>query len=215
MAIISRLAVLLGLDAGEFNAGLGKAKSQIEGFGLSSKLSLAAIGTAFVASAQQAISFADKINDVSKANDMSVQSVLRMSQALSVSGGNTEDSAKLMAAFSNKVDEAASGSDKAQKAFKQIGVSIKDLQTLSPEQLFEKTVKSLANIEDTTKRNAMAMDMFGRSIRGVDIKGVADELEKNKDKFKGSETAFHSIGDSVDRLDRFFFNLKIMMKKRN
>jgi lambda family phage tail tape measure protein len=214
MAIISRLAVLLGLDAGEFNAGLGKAKSQVESFGLSSKLSLAAIGTAFVASAQQAISFADKINDVSKANDMSVQSVLRMSQALSVSGGNTEDSAKLMAAFSNKVDEAATGSDKAQKAFKQIGVSIKDLQTLSPEQLFEKTVKSLANIEDTTKRNAMAMDMFGRSIRGVDIKGVADELEKNKDKFKGSELAFHSIGDSVDRLDRFFFNLKITLADR-
>jgi hypothetical protein len=32
MAIISRLAVLLGLDAGEFNAGLGKAKDKVEGF---------------------------------------------------------------------------------------------------------------------------------------------------------------------------------------
>ncbi len=32
MAIISRPAVLLGLDAGEFNAGLGKAKDKLEGF---------------------------------------------------------------------------------------------------------------------------------------------------------------------------------------
>jgi len=31
MAIISRLAVLLGLDAGEFNANLGKAKDKVEG----------------------------------------------------------------------------------------------------------------------------------------------------------------------------------------
>ena len=31
MAIISRLAVLLGLDAGEFNANLGKAKEKVEG----------------------------------------------------------------------------------------------------------------------------------------------------------------------------------------
>ena len=30
MAIISRLAVLLGLDAGEFNANLGKAKDKVE-----------------------------------------------------------------------------------------------------------------------------------------------------------------------------------------
>ena len=211
MAIISRLAVLLGLDAGEFNANLGKAKDKVEGFSAGAKVSLAAVAVAFTASAREAINFADKINDVAKANDMSVQSVLRMSQALSVNGGNTEDAGKLMAAFSNKVDEAAEGSSKAQKAFLSIGVSLKDLRTLAPQELFEKTVKSLANVEDTTKRNALAMDMFGRAIKGVDIKGMADEFEKNKNLFKGSEETFKSIGNSVDRLDRFFMNLKVTL----
>jgi hypothetical protein len=211
MAIISRLAVLLGLDAGEFNANLGKAKDKVEGFSAGAKLSLLAVGTAFAASAREAINFADKINDVAKANDMSVQSVLRMAQALSVNGGNTEDAGKLMAAFSNKVDEAAEGSSKAQKAFLSIGVSLKDLRTLAPQELFEKTVKSLANVEDTTKRNALAMDMFGRAIKGVDIKGMAEEFEKNKNLFKGSEETFKSIGNSVDRLDRFFMNLKVTL----
>jgi hypothetical protein len=211
MAIISRLAVLLGLDAGEFNANLGKAKDKVEGFSTGAKVSLLAVGAAFTASAREAINFADKINDVAKANDMSVQSVLRMSQALSVNGGNTEDAGKLMAAFSNKVDEAAEGSSKAQKAFLSIGVSLKDLRTLAPEELFEKTVKSLANVEDTTKRNALAMDMFGRAIKGVDIKGMADEFEKTKNAFKGSEETFKSIGNSVDRLDRFFLNLKVTL----
>lgn len=37
MAIISRLAVLLGLDAGEFNANLGKAKDKVEGFSTAQK----------------------------------------------------------------------------------------------------------------------------------------------------------------------------------
>lgn len=209
MAIISRLAVLLGLDAGEFNANLGKAKDKVEGFSTGAKVSLLAVGAAFTATAKEAINFADKINDVAKANDMSVQSVLRMSQALSVNGGNTEDAGKLMASFSNKIDEAAEGSSKAQKAFLSIGVSLKDLRTLAPQELFEKTVKQLASVEDTTKRNALAMDMFGRAIRGVDIKGMADELEKNKNKFKDSDEAFKSIGNSVDRLDRFFMNLKV------
>lgn len=211
MAIISRLAVLLGLDAGEFNANLGKAKDKVEGFSTGAKVSLLAVGTAFAATAREAINFADKINDVAKANDMSVQSVLRLSQALSVNGGNTEDAGKLMASFSNKVDEAATGSEKAQKAFLSIGVSLKDLRTLAPQELFEKTVQSLASVEDTTKRNALAMDMFGRAIRGVDIKGMADELEKNKNRFKDSEEAFKSIGNSVDRLDRFFMNLKVTL----
>jgi len=211
MAIISRLAVLLGLDAGEFNANLGKAKDKVEGFSAGAKLSLGAVAVAFTASAREAINFADKINDVAKANEMSVQSVLRMSQALSTNGGNADDAGKLMASFANKVDEAAQGGAKAQKAFTSIGVSLKDLRTLTPEQLFEKTAKSLAEVEDTTKRNAMAMDIFGRAIRGTDIKGFADELEKTKNKFAGSDETFKSIGNSVDRLDRFFLNLKVTL----
>jgi hypothetical protein len=214
MAIISRLAVLLGLDAGEFNANLGKAKDKVEGFSAGAKLSLGAVAVAFTASAREAINFADKINDVAKANEMSVQSVLRMSQALSTNGGNADDAGKLMASFANKIDEAAQGSSKAQKAFLSIGVSIKDLKTLSPQELFEKTIKSLAGVEDTAKRNALAMDMFGRAIRGVDIKGMADEFEKTKNKFAGSEEAFKSIGNSVDRLDRFFLNLKVTLAER-
>ena len=214
MAIISRLAVLLGLDAGEFNANLGKAKDSVTSFASAAKIPLLAVGAAFLASSREAINFADKINDVAKANDMSVQSVLRMSQALSTNGGNADDAGKLMASFANKVDEAAQGGAKAQKAFTSIGVSLKDLRTLTPEQLFEKTAKSLASVEDTTKRNATAMDMFGRAIRGVDIKGMADEFEKTKNKFAGAEEAFKSIGNSVDRLDRFFLNLKVSLAEK-
>ena len=114
MAIISRLAVLLGLDAGEFNAGLGKAKDKVQGFTASTTLSLAAITTAFVSVTKASLAYADQISDVAQANEMSVQSVLRLSQALQVSGGQSENSAKLMGTFNQKIDEAAQGSDKAQ-----------------------------------------------------------------------------------------------------
>jgi lambda family phage tail tape measure protein len=211
MAIISRLAVLLGLDAGEFNANLGKAKDSVTSFAASAKIPLLAVAAAFAASSREAVMFADRINDVAKANDMSVQSVLRMSQALSTNGGNSDDAGKLMASFANKIDEAADGSTKAQKAFLSIGVSLKDLRQLAPQELFEKTIKALAGVEDTAKRNALAMDMFGRAIRGVDIKGMADEFEKTKNKFAGSDETFKSIGNSVDRLDRFFLNLKVTL----
>ena len=211
MAIISRLAVLLGLDAGEFNANLGKAKDKVEGFSTGAKISLLAVGTAFAASAREAINFADRIEEVAKANDMSIQSVLRLSSALQLSGGNSDDAGKLMASFANKVDEAAQGGEKAQKAFSSIGISLKDLRTLTPQELFEKTAIALASIEDTTKRNATAMDMFGRAVRGLDIKSLGDQLQNNKNKFEDSEQAFIRIANSIDRLDKFFFNLKIQI----
>jgi lambda family phage tail tape measure protein len=214
MAIISRLAVLLGLDAGEFNANLGKAKEKVEGFSIGAKLSLVAVGTAFAASAREAINFADRIEEVAKANDMSIQSVLRLSSALQLSGGNSEDAGKLMASFANKVDEAAQGGEKAQKAFSSIGISLKDLRTLTPQELFEKTAIALASIEDTTKRNATAMDMFGRAVRGLDIKSLGNQLESNKKQFADSEEAFTKIANSIDRLDKFFFNLKVTLAEK-
>jgi lambda family phage tail tape measure protein len=209
MAIISRLAVLLGLDAGEFNANLGKAKDKVEGFSAGAKISLGAVAVAFAASAREAINFADRIEEVSKANDMSIQSVLRLSSALQLSGGNSDDAGKLMASFANKVDEAAQGGEKAQKAFSSIGISLKDLRTLTPQELFEKTAIALASIEDTTKRNATAMDMFGRAVRGLDIKSLGDQLQSNKNKFQESEQAFIRIANSIDRLDKLTFQLKV------
>ena len=200
MAIISRLAVLLGLDAGEFNAGLGQAKAKIDGFGLGAKASLATVGVTFALTTKAALQFADQIADVAKANEMSIQSVLRMSEALTVNGGKAEDAGKLMASFNNKIDEAAQGSDKAQKAFQKIGISINDLKHLSPEKLWEKTIQQLASVEDSTKRNAMAMDIFGRAIKGVDIKGFADQLQKNKDAYADAEEAFKKVNQGFDNL---------------
>jgi hypothetical protein len=183
MAIISRLAVLLGLDAGEFNAGLGNAKSKVESFSVGAKLGLAGVATAFISATKSAIDYADKITDVAKANEMSVASVLRMSQALAINGGDADSAGRLMAAFNNKIDEAAKGSKDAHAAFTRMGVSIKDLKTLSPQELFEKVVKQLGAIEDPVKRNAIAMEMFGKAIKGVDIKGLSEDMQKSKGQF--------------------------------
>jgi lambda family phage tail tape measure protein len=211
MAIISRLAVLLGLDAGEFNAGLGAAKSKVDGFSIGAKTGLAVVATAFVGAAKAAIDYADKITDVAKANEMSVASVLRMSQALVINGGDAENAGRLMASFNNKIDEAAQGGDKAQKAFQRIGISIKDLKTLSPEQLFEKTVKSLGAIEDPVKRNALAMDMFGKAIKGVDIKGLSEDMQKSKGQFEDAEVAFKRINTSMDKFASAWIKLKVSL----
>ena len=76
MSLISRLGVVLGLDAGEFNKNLGIAQERLKGFNQSiigSRLGVAAIATGFVAAATSAVRFADGINDIAQSSELSVQ----------------------------------------------------------------------------------------------------------------------------------------------
>jgi len=213
MAIISRLAVLLGLDAGEFNQNLGMAKDKVEGFSVGAKISLAAVGTAFVAASKEAIQFADQINDVAKANEVAVESVLELSQALALNGGNIDDNSKIFASFTNKVDEAVQGSDKLRKSFKELGVTTKDLGNLTEQELLEKTLKGLSNIEDPIRRNALAFDLLGKAVKGVDVKGLYADYEKAKGSFAGSDEVYKRIGVSIDAMDVRWLHFKDNLAK--
>ena len=213
MAIISRLAVLLGLDAGEFNKNLGMAKDKVETFGAGAKISLAAVGTAFIAASREAIQFADQINDVAKANEVAVESVLELSQALALNGGNIDDNSKIFASFTNKVDEAAQGSDKLRKSFQNLGITTKDLATLTEQELLEKTLKGLSNIEDPIRRNALAFDLLGKAIKGVDVKGLYADYERAKGSFAGSDQVYARIGVAIDAMDLRWLHFKDNLAK--
>lgn len=216
MAIISRLGVVLGLDSAEFNAGLGKAEAGMNKFKGSSAMlasGLAAAGAAFVASSYQAIQFADSINDIALANEMAVGTVLEFSQALSTNGGKAEDAAKLLSTFTNKIDEAATGSQKTRDKFQQLGVTLDDLSRLSETDLLRKTIDGLAKIPDQVTRNAVAFDLLGKAVKNVNIKGLNEEFSQIKGSMDGADKAFAGIGNSLDKLDRLSQQIKIDMAK--
>ena len=216
MAIISRLGVVLGLDSAEFNAGLGKAEAGVKKFEAVSgiaKAGIAALGTAFVTASYQAIQFADGINDIAKANEIAVGTVLEFSQALSTNGGKAEDAAKLLSTFTNKIDEAASGSQKTRDKFQQLGISLDDLGKLSEADLLRKTIDGLDKIPDAITRNAIAFDLLGKAAKNVDIKGLNEEFKQIEGSMDGADKDFAKIGDSLDRIDRLSFKMKTDLAK--
>jgi lambda family phage tail tape measure protein len=211
MAIISRLAVLLGLDAGEFNAGLGKAKDKVDSFSLGAKIGLGTVAAAFVAAGRNAIMFADEISDVAKANEVAVSSVLGLSQALTVNGGSVDSTARIFSSFTNKVDEAIQGSGKLRKSFQELGISTKDLASLTEQQLFEKTLVALSKIEDPVHRNALAFELLSKAVKGVDIKGLGDDYAKAKEQFKDSDKTFNDINTSIDEMKLHWMDFKVKL----
>lgn len=209
MAIISRLAVLLGLDAGEFNAGLGKAKDKVEGFSASTKIGLAAVGASFLALGRSAIQYADEISQVAQANDTAIHNVLALNEALLVAGGGADAAGKLFTAFNNKVDEAASGSDKTRAVFEKLGVSLTDIGNLPTDKLLEKTLKQLSQIPDSATRSAKAVELLGRSMRGIDVREVYAEFMAAQGKYtEDMDKSFYQVKQMVDIITVAFTDLK-------
>ena len=155
--MIARLGVLLGLDTAEFNKGIEQAGKKLEQFSQTAERYGKIAATALAASGVAALKYADDIADVAKANDVAIDSVLKLQNALANNGGEAENAGKLLASFTKFVDEAAKGSFEAQKSFAKAGVTLKDLGSLSTQDLFQKTVAGIAAIEDPLTRNARAM----------------------------------------------------------
>ncbi len=227
MSALGKLVVSLALEHAQFTKGLDKssqealkfakntqdsfdrAQSAVTGSlknmaaGLSGPFAALLSVNAFAGFVTSSLKAADAINDVAKANEVAVASVLKLSQALSLNGGESDNAGKLFSSLTAKIDEAADGSEKAQAQFKTLNISMTDLARLDGQQLFEKTLQGLAEIEDPIKRNALAMDLLGKSAKGVDIAGLATDYAGNQENFDAAEKSFKEIGEAMDRLDKF------------
>ena len=176
---VGRLGVVLGLDTAEFIVGLETAGKALEKFGNAvEKYGKMGI-TAMAAAGLQALSFADELNDVAKANDTTIESVLKLQEALATNGGEAENAGKILAGFTKYVDEAAHGSMDAQKRLASMGITLKDIATLGTQELFNKALAGSSNITDSLTRQANAYAVFGKSIKGVDIKGLNEDFIAN------------------------------------
>ena len=201
MANIARLGVVLGIDTTEFTKGLNAAKKSANDF-MAKLPALAAVGaTAFAAMTYKALEFADQISDTAKANDVAIESILKLSSSLQLAGGHGDDAGKILSKFNTVIDDAAQGSKSAQESFGRIGISLRDLSKLSSEDLFNKAIQQLAKVEDVTQRTSLAVNLFGKSIKGVDVKELADQLAQGSEEYKKYAEAIRVAGDLNDALE--------------
>jgi lambda family phage tail tape measure protein len=200
--MIARLGVVLGLDTAEFNKGIEQAGKKLEQFSQTAEKFGKIGATALVAATAAALQYADELADVAKANDVAIGTVLKLSNALANAGGKASDSGKLLASFTKFIDDAAGGSLDAQKTAAKLGISLQDLGKLSEEQLLNKVVKNLGQMEDSVTRNAKGMEIFGKSFKGVDAIGFAEDMAKANAVTKEQEEAIKQAAEMFDVLQQ-------------
>jgi lambda family phage tail tape measure protein len=174
--IIAGLGAQLGLDTTEFKKGISEAKNSLKELKEYLPEVLSAVGLYEMTKAS--MEFAEQLAKVAEANDLAIDTVLRLQNALAMSGGEADRAGALLAGFSKNIDLAANGSAKAQKAFAMANVSLKDLATMSSTDLYTKLVQGIASIEDPITRNAKAMELFGKAARGVDFVELNKQIEE-------------------------------------
>lgn len=200
MANIARLGVVLGLDTADFVKGLESAKRGLESLSgyIADAEKIAAV--AFTGMVYKALQFSNQMSDLSDATEIGVASILKISDALEMSGGHADDATKMLSKFTQNIDVAAQGSKPMQDAFARIGVSLKDLKNLSNEQLFDKTTKGIANLGDVAARTGIAVTIMGRGIKGVDMVGFNALVQEASDKYQKYADAVKLTADMHDKL---------------
>lgn len=192
------------------NQSLGKIKTTASA--VNSVLGSIGIGlgvSAFANFAKSAFEYADSIQDVAAANDVAIATVLELNQALITSGGGAETAGTMLTKFAQYVEKAVGGSEDARQQLNKLGVSLKDLQTLSQEDLFTKTLDGMSKLSSATEKTAIKLEVFGKSTKNVDINSLNEDLKNSKGLQDANAEAIKRAADATDRWAASWNNAKI------
>jgi len=158
-----------------------------------------AVGTAFAGAAMKAINMADALGDISDATGVSAGALSNLKNSLTLAGGSADDFATLASKLNQNLGDAASGNEKAQKAFQKLGVYVTDANgaVRNTGDVLRDAISRLAGIEDPATRAAMAVDIFGKNAAKIDF----TKLNAANDPFKDAQIAqLAKYRDAIDSI---------------
>lgn len=130
-------------------------------------LGLTATAGGFALFVKGSIDAADRLNDLSKATGVAVSSLGGIGLAAEQAGTDLDGVAKAFGRLNLLAADAMSGSEKAVDTFRKLGISVADIRTLKPEELFARVADSFSGFEEDANRAAGANAIFGKSYQSV------------------------------------------------
>lgn len=123
----------------------------------------AAIVTPLVAMANQFAAVGDEVNKMAARTGIGTEALSEIGFAAEQSGSDLKTFEKGVATMQRTLLDASRGSKNAVDSLGDIGLAVKDLQGLAPEEQFKTIAAQIAKVEDPSKRAALAMQIFGKS----------------------------------------------------
>jgi hypothetical protein len=116
-------------------------------------------------------------------------------------GISAEGGDKILSKLTRSLGEASEGSDKAQQAFKRLGLGSKDLAGASADAALPLIAQKLLEITDETKRAAIEVAIFGKS--GQQLESALRSLQTPMDEMiaRGKELGIVIDADMIKKAD--------------
>jgi lambda family phage tail tape measure protein len=228
MAVIGSLSVKLGLVTVEWDKATKQAKQQarelqsaldaltnnFKGLGRVWNSVGGALGVgvgSFGALTASALAFSNEVNDMSEGFGLSIPKVLQFRDAVQTSGGTAEKAGVMIGKMYQMLEEAGRGTETAISKFEAIGISFKELETLTPEKALQRVTEQISKIEDASKRATYTREFFGKGGIGVNLESVSAKLNKTTKDYDEHAAAIKRVGEFSDNLKTTMDNLKIAM----
>lgn len=189
------LLAKLTLDTSEYEEGLSGAQEKAGSFGgkigqalgTAGKVGAAAVaavttatvamGTAAVKSAGETAAYGDNIDKMSQKMGMSAEAYQEWDAVMQHSGTSMETMKASMKTLANAAENG-------NKAFETLGITEEELATLNQQELFERTIAGLQNMEDGTQRTYVAGQLLGRGATelGALLNTSAEDTQAMRDR---------------------------------
>jgi hypothetical protein len=157
------------------------------------------------------LKFADSIQDLADATNLSTAAIMGFSSAVAQNGGTFDSAQQGLAKFTQTLGDAISGSATAAKAFTDIGISLNDIYTLSEEDLLKKTVDGLGKMESAAMRIAAQTAIFGKNARSVNFGGVAEGMGTASADAAKYASAIKASADAQQSLENNLKNMTVAL----
>lgn len=208
----------ISAGAKQVSADLKKLGGRVAGVGRS----LATLATAAAAPlAGMTLSFAaagDNLEKMSKRTGVGVKALSELAFAAEQSGASLDSVEKGIRGMQRSLLNAEMGSKTATDALSALGLSVDELSGMSPEDQFTKIADAIGDVEDPSKRAALAMQLFGRAgsellpMMSENAEGIAN-LRKEANELGRTMTAEDAqaaaeLTDAMNRVKSVFIGVK-------
>jgi hypothetical protein len=156
----------LALEKSSFENGLKEAENAVNKF---AKQTAGILTGAFafdkiLSGLSSAIDKGDQLQDLANRFGISASALQEVGNAASLSGAGVEDVASAMNKLAVNAGKAIGGDDAMIASFEKLGLSVSDLQGMSPQDIFFKLSEAVAGANDPLEAFAQAQEVAGKSV---------------------------------------------------
>jgi len=211
----------LKMDGKGFNAGAKKAESRAQQMrakigsafsGMAGGLAAAVGGAVLVAKSKETADWAARVRDLGVQFGVSTGFVQKLDYAFKQTGGDSETAFKAirkMMLATGKLQNSLTSKmtrEMLADAFNELGVSMKDLESMSPEQMFAKIAKQLKNADGASASLQDALNLiFGKGgtqllvTFGSDLEAMSKDFEEMGGVV--DDATIQKLGAAADKLE--------------